>query len=258
MLPAMTTSRQRALDLLTFIDQSPTAFHATDRTASRLSSAGFEELHEQEAWKLSPGDRRYVVRNGSSIVAFVVGSEPPEKSGFIMVGAHTDSPVLKLKPHAATSQHGYRQLGVETYGGMLLSTWLDRDLGLAGRVILDRKGKELETHLVHVDRPILRVPNVAIHLNREVNTKGLVLDQQKHLAPILGMAGEDADQQHALIALIAKELNRAGVKVQPEEIADFDMALTDVQPGSLGGKTRSSSGLRALTTWHRATQHWSL
>lgn len=236
MLPTMTKPRQRALDLLAYIDRAPTAFHATVQTEARLASAGFEELCERDAWKLAPGDRRYVKRNGSSIIAFIVGSTPPETGGFIMVGAHTDSPVLKLKPKAATKRHGYRQLGVETYGGMLLSTWLDRDLGLAGRVVVDRSGRDLEAHLLHVNRAILRVPNIAIHLNRDVNTKGLQLDQQKHLSPILGLATEDSREEEALLALLAKELGRDGVKVRPEDIADFDLALCDVQPGTLGGE----------------------
>jgi len=232
----MTTARPRALDLLAFIDRAPTAFHATEQSASLLASAGFEEIQEQDAWELSPGDRRYVIRNGSSIVAFVVGSAAPEEAGFLMVGAHTDSPVLKLKPNAAVRKQGYRQLGVETYGGMLLSTWLDRDLGLAGRIIVDRKGKDLQTHLVHIDRPILRIPNIAIHLNREVNTKGLILDQQKHLPPIMGMAPEEGDDKAALLRLLVHELARQDVSAKPEDIADFDLALCDIQPGSLGGE----------------------
>jgi aspartyl aminopeptidase len=236
MLPTMTNARKRALDLLTFIDGAPTAFHATEQTAKRLEEAGFEELHERDGWKLSPGDRRYVRRNGSSIIAFVVGSEPPEEAGFIMVGAHTDSPVLKLKPNAAVRKHGYRQLGVETYGGILLSTWLDRDLGLAGRVVVDSRDKPLETHLVHINRPILRIPNIAIHLNREVNTKGLILDQQKHLPPILGIAAPDSDEEEALRKLLAKELERDGVRIKAADIEDFDLALVDVQPGCLGGQ----------------------
>ncbi|MFW5739259.1 MAG: M18 family aminopeptidase [Myxococcota bacterium] len=230
----MTTARQRALDLLAFIDHAPTAFHATEQTAARLASAGFEELREQDAWRLSPGDRRYVLRNGSSIVAFVVGASAPESAGFIMAGAHTDSPVLKLKPCAGYEKHGYRQLGVETYGGLLLSTWLDRDLGLAGRVVAEGPGDHVASHLVHIDRPIARIPNIAIHLNREVNTKGLVLDQQKHLPPILGMA-EGRDEQQALLELLSTELAKQGVEAGPETIVDFDLALVDVQPGSLGG-----------------------
>ncbi len=235
MLPCMTTPREHAQHLLSFIDRSPTAFHATASVATWLSSHGFEPLFERDAWTLSPGDRRYVVRNGSSIVAFVVGSASPSEAGFILVGAHTDSPVLKLKPNAVVHRHGYRQLGVETYGGILLSTWLDRDLGLAGRVVLDRQGAELEGKLVHIQRPILRIPNVAIHLNREVNTKGLILDQQKHLPPVLGLASGGADEG-ALRKLLAAELERQGTRAKVSEIADFDLALVDVQPASLGGQ----------------------
>lgn len=231
----MTTARERAIDLLSFIDQSPTAFHATASSMRLLESAGFSELHEQDSWTLQPGDRRFVTRNGSSIVAFVVGAAPPEESGFVLVGAHTDSPVLKLKPNPAVRRHGYRQLGVEPYGGILLTTWLDRDLGLAGRVIVDQKDQELKTHLVHVAKPILRIPNIAIHLNREVNTKGHLLDQQKHLPPVLGLAG-DTEDELALRELLCDALRDARVSVKPSEIADFDLSLVDVQAASLGGQ----------------------
>jgi aspartyl aminopeptidase len=235
MIRPMTSPRERAQHLLSFIDRSPTAFHATEQAAAWLVSAGFEELEERDSWQLSAGDRRYVRRNGSSIVAFVVGKAPPEEAGFVLVGAHTDSPALKLKPNALVRRHGYRQLGVETYGGLLLSTWLDRDLGLAGRVVIDRGGKQLEERLLHIQRPILRIPNVAIHLNREVNTKGLLLDQQKHLPPVLGLSGE-GNEDDGLCKLLAKEFEKQGIRVKASDIADFDLALVDLQPGALGGQ----------------------
>src|SRR3990167_2641860 len=127
-------ARARALDLLAYIHRSPTPYHAVGETAARLEASGFLPLDEREVWQLSAGDRRFVTRNGSSIVAFQLGTNAPSRSGFQMIGAHTDSPNLKLKPRASFHKRGYQQLGVEVYGGVLLSTWLARDLSPAGPV----------------------------------------------------------------------------------------------------------------------------
>ena len=124
-------------DLLRYIDASPTPYHAVAESARRLRDAGYALLEESEPWELSVGDRGYCVRGDGSLVAFEIGSEAPGDAGFRIVGAHTDSPNLRLKPVCDVSAHGYRQLAVETYGGLLLHTWLDRDLSLAGRVSLD-------------------------------------------------------------------------------------------------------------------------
>ncbi|MCU0692534.1 MAG: M18 family aminopeptidase [Polyangiaceae bacterium] len=229
--------RELALELLDYIQQGPTPFHVVARTARVLEQAGFTQLDERDAWKLRAGDKRYVARNGSSLIAFAVGSSPPEQGGFCIVGAHTDSPCLKLKPNAAGSRHGYRQLGVEPYGGLLLSTWLDRDLGLAGRVLVGCHGTiEPRTFLVHVDRPWLRIPNVAIHLNREVNTKGLILDQQQHMPPILGMASDAPESIGDLRQLLARLLaEQQDQNVDASDILDFDLTLVDTHRGALGG-----------------------
>ena len=125
----------RSRSLLEFIDKSPTPFHAVKTLKDQLQKAEYVELYEHEEWKLSPGGQYFVVRNGSSLVAFSVGSEKPQDSGFKIIGAHTDSPNLRLKPNPTYVKNGYVQLGVEVYGGALLSTWTDRDLSLAGRVI---------------------------------------------------------------------------------------------------------------------------
>ena len=121
-------------DLLAFIDRSPTPYHAVAEATARLRAGAFRELSEGDAWDLSSGDRRYVVRGDGSLVAFQLGSRPPADGGFRGIGAHTDSPNLRAKPLADVTAHGYRQLAVEPYGGVLLHTWLDRDLSLAGRV----------------------------------------------------------------------------------------------------------------------------
>ncbi len=170
----------RVADLLRFLDRSPTPYHAVEECVRRLSSAGFRPLDEREIWHLEPGALHYVVRGQSSLAAFQVGAGSPAEAGFRIVGAHTDSPNLRLKPAPDLSAHGYRQLAVEPYGGVLLHTWLDRDLSLAGRVAYESDG-DLTTALVDFERPLLRIPNLAIHLNRDVNREGLKLNAQMHL-----------------------------------------------------------------------------
>ncbi|MFP2901269.1 hypothetical protein [Corallococcus sp. 4LFB] len=176
----------QANDLLQYIDASPTPYHAVRETARRLTAAGFRELDERESWSLKPGDKVFVIRGDTSIAAFQLGTKPVDTTGFRLVGSHTDSPNLRLKPNAAVNRHGYQQLGVEVYGGVLLHTWTDRDLSLAGRVVALHDGRPRH-HLVDFRRPLLRVPNLAIHLNRGVNTDGLKLNPQEHMVPVLGL-----------------------------------------------------------------------
>ncbi|MCK6591574.1 MAG: M18 family aminopeptidase, partial [Polyangiaceae bacterium] len=158
------------------------------------------------------------------IVAFVAGSEPPAKAGFKVIGAHTDSPGFRLKPLPDVNSRGYQQLGVEVYGGVLFTTWLDRDLSIAGRVLFDRGGS-IEARLVDLVRPVARIPNLAIHLNRQVNTEGLVLNAQKHLVPLVGL-GKEA----VLKSVIARELGE-----KAEALAGFDLCLYDTAKASVGG-----------------------
>jgi len=215
-------------DLLAFIEASPTPHHCVAEARRRAEEAGFVRLDEAEAWRLEPG-RGYVVERGGGLVAFRVGTAPAAEAGFRIVGAHTDSPNLRLKPQADFGKEGYLQLGVEVYGGVLLYTWLDRDLGLAGRVVLrgERPGA-LEHRLVRIARPLLRVPSLAIHLNREVNKKGLVLNEQSHLPPVLGLAEDPGvDGMHALLA---EELG-----VERDRILAWDLSLMDVVPPAVGG-----------------------
>lgn len=217
---------ERARDLLAFIDRAPTPYHAVAEARRRLEARGFSELDERQEWTIEPGSSHYVVRGGGTLVAFVAGAQPPADAGFVMVGAHTDSPNLRLKPSAEQTNAGYRQLGVEIYGGVLLSTWLDRDLSIAGRVAL-RGG---ETRLVHFERPLCRVPMLAIHLDREVNVKGLLLNAQAHLVPTWSL--EATKDAKSLAALLAEELS-----VSLDAVLGFDLCLFDVQPGSIGGSS---------------------
>ena len=221
---------EAARDLVAFIDASPTPYHAVAEVVRRLADAGFRDCAERELWSLAPGDRRMVVRNGGSLVAFQVGSESPADGGFRIVGAHTDSPNLRLKPCADVSAHGYRQLAVEPYGGILLHTWLDRDLSIAGRVTL-REGDSLRTPLLDFGRPLARVSSLAIHLSRELKEKGLHLNPQTQALPLIGL--EDSP---ALAVLVATELRAQGLAdVGPDQILAFDLMLYDVQPSGVIG-----------------------
>ena len=259
----------RSRSLLDFIDKSPTPFHAVKTLKDQLQKAEYVELYEHEEWKLSPGGQYFVVRNDSSLVAFSVGSEKPQDAGFKIIGAHTDSPNLRLKPNPAYVKNGYVQLGVEVYGGALLSTWTDRDLSLAGRVILKVTNKKsskivydkyktlpsLDNHgcvtrLVKFNRPLLRIPQLAIHLNRSVNEKGLVLNPQKHLPPILALVDGKIKSEKILEELVAKEL-----KCNPTDILSLELQLYDLQKGSFAGANDEfifSSRLDNLASCHAA------
>lgn len=213
-----------ARDLCSFIDRSPTPYHAVREVTRRLEGTGFTELLEAETWALEAGSKRYVVRGGGSVIAFIVGSLSPASGGFRMIGAHTDSPNLRVKPQADVHHKGWRQLGVEPYGGVLYSTWLDRDLSIAGRVVVASKDG-ITTRLVDLERPVARVAQLAIHLNRGVNTEGNVLNAQKHLAPLLGV-GDKFD----LVAHLAESLGESKV-----DVLGFDLMLYDTQKSALGG-----------------------
>jgi aspartyl aminopeptidase len=212
-------------DLLTFLAASPTPYHAVASAIGLLVPAGFRPLAEHDAWDALPPGRYYVAHEGSALVAFIVPDAPVH--GFRIVGAHTDSPNLRLKPKPEYVKEGYQQLGVEVYGGALLNSWLDRDLGLAGRVILRGDGQGFDARLVRLDQPRLRVPQLAIHLDRDVNDKGLLLNKQEHLAPVLGLASSgEAD----LKTLVASSL---GIAV--DEILHLDLMLYDTLAPARGG-----------------------
>lgn len=217
-------------DLLSFIDRSPTPHHAVATAVSLLEEAGFDRLEESLAWSIAPGDRRYVVRGGS-LAAFEVGSAPPAEAGFRIVGAHTDSPNLRVKPVPDVRAHGYTQLAVEPYGGVLLHTWLDRDLSLAGRVVVG-DGTGLRTELVDLGRPVLRIPSLAIHLNRELNQEGLKLNAQQHMVPVVGLS-----EKTTLVRLLADALSskRGRKPAKPAPVLGFDLMTYDTQPAARAG-----------------------
>jgi aspartyl aminopeptidase len=236
-------------DLLAFLGASPTPFHAVDEGRRRLEAAGFRRLDEAERWDQLAAGAYYVTSSGTNLIAFVL-PPPAHRTRFCIVGAHTDSPNLRLKPNPEYTAEGYAQLGVEVYGGVLLNSWLDRDLGLAGRVLVKGEGGALESHLVRLDRPLLRVPQLAIHLDREVNDKGLILNRQDHLAPVLGLVGGGAGGTASLGKLVAEA---AGVTV--ERVVGHELMLFDLLPPALGGQANEflfSARLDNLAMCHAA------
>jgi len=223
----MTTIAPETLDLLAYIDASPTPWHCARTSAERLAAAGLSALDETAGLALRPGQGGYLVRDGM-LLAVRLGQRPPVETGFRLIGAHTDSPNFRLKPSPEVTKAGYRSLGVEVYGGALYHTWFDRDLGLAGRVFVRGQGPVPDARLVHLAQPLCRIPSLAIHLNREVNAK-LELNAQQHLAPMFGMAA-GKDEASALKALLGDAIG-----VVPEQILSWDLALVDTLPAAVGG-----------------------
>ncbi len=217
--------RAAARDLLDFIDASPSPWHAVAVAEARLLAAGYRALNESERWQLVPGGRYFVTRGGSSLIAFMMGQSAD--SALRLVGTHTDSPGLRLKPRAAHATDGLLRLGVEVYGGPILATFADRDLGLAGRVNV-RMPEGHTARLVNIAEPLLRLPNLAIHMNREVNEQGLKLHKQNELPLILDVASDAPEQR--FLALLA-----AALSVAPEDILNWDLAAYDTQKGAFWG-----------------------
>ncbi|MFH0900297.1 MAG: M18 family aminopeptidase [Pseudomonadota bacterium] len=223
-------ARRLAEDLLGFLDESPCAFHAVASLETRLLAAGFAKIDEKGRFAVNPGGRYYLTRNDSALLAFVAGAGRPSTAGFRIVGAHTDSPALKLKPNPEIAADGQLRLGVEIYGGPILATWLDRDLGICGRVVIAREDGRLETRLFKSARPFVCLPGLAVHMNRQVNDEGLKVNPQTELTPILGAIAEGLPEKGAVRSIVAKEL---GIAV--ESIVGYDLFLFDGQRASFGG-----------------------
>jgi len=238
--------RALGTDLRTFSDACPSPSHAVAEMTRRLTAAEFTALEEADRWALSPGDQHFVVRGGGSMVAFRVGTAAPADAGLRILGAHTDSPTFKVRPRHDVRQAGYRLVGVETYGGLLAHTWLDRELTVVGRVAL-RGG---EVRLVTLPGAPLRFPSLAIHLDRSVRD-GLTLDTQRHLIPVWGA---ELGTEPGLLEVVADAAGAA-----PDDITGHDLVLADTQPaartgadgswvaaGRLDNQSSCHSGLLAL------------
>jgi aspartyl aminopeptidase len=233
-------ARAVALQLIDFIDASPTPWHAAANAEERLRAKGFARLEEGERWRLQAGGRYYVVRGGASLIAFTLGSRPMQEAGFRIVGAHTDSPGLRLKPKAAQAGDGLMRLAVEAYGSPILATFADRDLSLAGRVAV-RAADGPQTRLLNLERPLARLPNLAIHMNRDVNEQGLKLNKQTELPLILGALGDDATAESRLRKLLAD-----AAQAEPADLLSWDVAAYDVQKGCLWGADEEFIASRQL------------
>ncbi|MFD8596897.1 M18 family aminopeptidase [Kitasatospora sp. NPDC059646] len=215
--------RKHTDDLIAFLAASPSPYHAVQSAAERLERVGFRRVRETDAWDGGSGGR-YLVRGGALMAWYV-----PEGAGpatpYRVVGTHTDSPNLRVKPVPDTGSAGWRQIAVEIYGGVPLNTWLDRDLGLSGRLAL----RDGSTRLVHLDEPLLRVPQLAIHLDRGVND-GLKLDRQRHLTPIWGLGDTT---EGALLEYVAEKAGLAAA-----DVTGWDLMAHDVQPPAYLGRDR--------------------
>ena len=218
--------------LLDFLNESPVNFLAVDAVAKRLEDAGFERYDATAPlFNVQPGDMFYYTKNYSSIYAFRIGRQPLGEGGFRMICAHCDSPTFRIKPNAEMKgEGGVVKLNTEVYGGPILSTWFDRPLSLAGRVVLRADNPLLPlTRLLHIKEPLLQIPNLAIHFNRQVND-GVKLSRQKDMLPIIGILNSELEEDNLLLHLIGDELN-----VDIEDILDFDIYLYDVTPACLLG-----------------------
>jgi len=214
--------------LLKFLNASPTPFHAVQTMATSLEQAGFQHLRESESWDLQPNSRYYTTRNGSSIIAFSLGSEPVASTGIRMLGAHTDSPCLKLKPNPVVIKKGYLQLGVEVYGGVLMNPWFDRDLSLAGRISYRCKSGEIRSGLINFTDPVATIPSLAIHLDREANSAHPV-NPQLHLLPILMQTDEKPTFNKLLLAQAKSHIDDI------ETILSHELSFYDTQPACMAG-----------------------
>ncbi|MDA7833336.1 M18 family aminopeptidase [Pseudomonadales bacterium] len=216
-------------DLISFLDASPTPFHAVKSMRKMLENAGFQALDEKKSWNLGPG-KYFVTRNDSSIIAFIRGEEDPADTGIRMVGAHTDSPCLKVKPNPGIKSHGYLNLGVEVYGGVLLNPWFDRDLSIAGRVTVQNAHKKIQSVLINFDRAVATIPSLAIHLDREAN-KQRTVNPQKDIPPLLMLAGE----KRAFEDLLKEQIKKEHPELEVATLLGFELSFYNMQGAAITG-----------------------
>lgn len=247
-------SKALVQNLLDFIDASPSPWHAVKTIEALLATQtpAWQRLDETAKWTLQPGGRYYVVRDASSIILFIAGQKPLAETGFKIIGAHTDSPGLRIKPNAASSADGLMRLGVEVYGGPILATFTDRDLSLAGRIAYKNDQDQIAGMQVKFDQPLLRLPNLAIHMNRGVNEEGLKLQKQTELPLILSASAEEQLPQAYFSALLQQQSGVAATR-----ILSWDLAVYDTQKGAFWGAESefyADSQLDNLASCHAALQ----
>jgi aspartyl aminopeptidase len=238
--------------LLDFIDASPSPWHVVDTLKHQLKPYKFIELQETETWQLKPGGRYFVIRDGSSIVLFMLGRKPLLETGLKLVGAHTDSPSLRLKPNPSNHKDHLVRLNVEIYGSPILATFADRDLSLAGRICYVNEQHQISTRLIRFDTPLIRLPNLAIHMNRGVNEDGLKLHKQNELALILSQVTEkDLPPEYFL------NLLKGTFSIESNRILSWDLNVYDTQKGALWGSQNEffcDSQLDNLASCHAGLQ----
>jgi aspartyl aminopeptidase len=229
-------------DLFNFLIASPTPFHAISSMAIRFRSSGFIELFEQESWNLDDGKSYFVIREDGALIAFSIDSSSYAQKGLRILGAHSDSPCLQIKPQPDINNQKFHQLGVEIYGGALLNPWFDRDLSIAGRVYCRLGDNSLQSLLLDFRRPLLIIPSLAIHFDREVN-KIRSINPQQHVVPILSQVISDSfpDFKTILMEQIAKDYQQRDI----QKILGFDMFCYDIQaPSTIGYQNEFICGSR--------------
>lgn len=223
--------KKSALELLDFIYESPSAYHGVIKVKELLDANGFNEVKECDKWNLQKDGKYYTIKNDSAIIAFVVGNGEIVEDGFRLIGAHTDTPGFRIKPNPEMTTEGkYLKLNTEGYGGPILSTWYDRPLSVAGKVtVRGASALKPEVKLLNINKPLMIIPNIAIHMNRTVN-EGYAINKQKDTLPLLGLINDKFEKDGYLLKLIAEELN-----VNSEDVLGFDLGLYEYERGCLMG-----------------------
>ena len=223
--------RNLAIELIDFLYDSPSACHGVKATQRILNENGFIEIKEEDKWDLKSNGKYYVIKNDSALIAFEIGSEDIEQVGFRLIGAHTDVPGFRIKPNPQMITEGrYVKLNTEVYGGPILHTWYDRPLSIAGKVALKGKSPlKPEIRLININKPLLIIPSLAIHMNREVN-EVYKINRQVDTLPLLGLINDKLEKEDYLMNILAQEL-----KVNKEDILNFELGLYEYEKGSLIG-----------------------
>ena len=223
--------KKLALELIDFLYDSPSACHGVKETQKILDKNGFIEIKEADKWDLKAKGKYYVIKNDSALIAFEVGTGDIEETGFRLIGAHTDVPGFRIKPNPQMISEGkYVKLNTEVYGGPILHTWFDRPLSIAGKVSLKGASPlKPETRLVNINKPLLIIPSLAIHMNREVN-EGFKINRQVDTLPLLGLINDKLEKEDYLMNILAEEL-----QVNKEDILNFELGLYEYEKGMLIG-----------------------
>jgi aspartyl aminopeptidase len=234
-------------NLITFLNESPTAWHAVDNATQKLSDAGFEELIEANSWKILLGGKYYIKRNGSSLCAFIIPKKTPES--LRLLASHTDSPTLKLKPNAEFQKENMIMLGLEVYGGPLLTSWLNRELGIAGRVFTQNKNGERQESLINLTSAPVIIPQLAIHLDRNVNEQGLILNKQEHLSALAAILDNPVKNEGKYLE------NLLHTQLEFNKLLSHELYLYPLQPARLIGSNKemiASYRIDSLASVHAA------